>query len=162
MATPKKNVAYEFSMPLVDTANPTNFKVNPTIAAGDFQVSTDNAAFANLTTLPVVSPSGSIMVKVNLSAAEMNGDKVMVRAKDAAGAEWDEALVFIDVPISNQDNINTLEQLLRNKTITDPATGVMTVFDDNGSALFTANIFEDAGGTQAYRGQGAERKERFT
>ncbi len=56
-----------------------------------------------------------------------------------------------------------LEKLLRNKTITDPTTGVMTFYDDDGTTvLFTCNIYENAAGTQAYRGQGVERKERLS
>lgn len=56
-----------------------------------------------------------------------------------------------------------LSKLARNKTVTDPSTGVMTVYDDDGTTvLFTANLFEDAAGSQAYRGQGAEVRERLT
>lgn len=52
-------------------------------------------------------------------------------------------------------------QFLKNKLITDPGTGIATLYDDAGVALLTANLFEDAAGSQAYRGQGAERRERF-
>jgi hypothetical protein len=55
-----------------------------------------------------------------------------------------------------------IAKILRNKTVTDPATGVMTVYDDNGtSVLLEADLFENAAGTQQYRGQGAERRERL-
>ena len=104
MSSPKKNVAYEFDIALVDSATG-DFKAAPTIAAGDFKVSTDNAAFGNLATLPVVDPAGSIVVKINLSASEMNGDKIMVQCIDAAGAEWDDVLIFIDATVANVDDI---------------------------------------------------------
>ena len=53
--------------------------------------------------------------------------------------------------------------LLRNKTITDPAAGTITVYDTDGtSVLYTADLYEDAAGTQAYRGGGAERRDRLT
>lgn len=53
-------------------------------------------------------------------------------------------------------------KLLRNKTVTDPATGVMTVYDDNGSdVLLAADVYEDAAGTQPYDGQGVNRRERL-
>lgn len=56
-----------------------------------------------------------------------------------------------------------LEKLLRNKQITNPSTGRMTVFDDDGSTvLLEGNLFEDAAGSVPYRGQGAERRERLT
>jgi hypothetical protein len=60
----------------------------PTIAAGDFKVSTDGGALANLTTLPVVTLDGSKMVKFSLSAAEMNGDDITVIDDRPAQTEW--------------------------------------------------------------------------
>jgi len=54
-----------------------------------------------------------------------------------------------------------IEQILRNKFITDPDTGVATVYDDAGNPLISGDIFEDAAGTQPYRGRGAERRERL-
>ncbi len=54
-------------------------------------------------------------------------------------------------------------KILRNKTITDPITGIMTVYDDDGvTVLLTADIFQDAAGVTAYVGQGIERRERLT
>lgn len=151
MSEPKKGVAYEFYVSLVDAANPPNFKAGPTIEPGDFQVSTDGLALANLTTLPVVAPAGSVSVKVNLSVAEMNGDKVVVVGKDVAGAEWEDVLIFIDAPSANVDDIVKIEKILRNRTHTDRDTGIMTVFDNDGvTPLFTANIFEDVVGTKPY------------
>lgn len=53
-------------------------------------------------------------------------------------------------------------KVLRNKTITDPTTGVMTVYDDDGSSvLFTANIYEGSDTSQAYRGLAVNRRERL-
>jgi hypothetical protein len=55
-----------------------------------------------------------------------------------------------------------IEKLLRNKQVTDPSTGTMTVFDDDGSTvLLQGPLYENAAGTVAYRGQGAERRERL-
>jgi len=59
--------------------------------------------------------------------------------------------------------ITRTEKLLRNKMITDPASGVLTIYDDDGTTpLVSGDIFEDAAGSQPYRGQGAERRERLT
>jgi len=104
VTTPKKGVAYDFSLSLSDSASPANFKANPTIAAGDFKVSIDNGSFNNLATLPTVAPAGSILVRIQLSSTEMNGDKVVVWAKDAAGEEWEEVMSFIDVPVRNVED----------------------------------------------------------
>ena len=64
-------------------------QANPTIAAGDFKVSTDGAALANLGTLPSVEPASSIWVKITLSAGEMTGANVAVQCIDqTTPKEW--------------------------------------------------------------------------
>jgi hypothetical protein len=108
MALPKKGVAYEFFLSLVDALDAESFLADPTIAAGDFQISKDGGAFANLATLPVVEPSGSIGVKISLSAGEMDADKVMVQGIDQAGNEWFDVMVFIDVPTTNAETAGDL------------------------------------------------------
>lgn len=92
---PKKNIAHTFYVALVDTGSRPDLKANPTLAAGDVQVSTDGAGYGNLGTLPVVTPASGEAVKVDLSAAEMNGDNVTVKFIDAAGSEWDS--LFIEI-----------------------------------------------------------------
>jgi hypothetical protein len=58
--------------------------------------------------------------------------------------------------------ISRIEKLLRNKQITDPVAGTLTVYDDDGvTPLLTGALFEDAAGSLPYRGQGAERRERL-
>lgn len=60
------------------------------------------------------------------------------------------------------DRLARIEKLLRNKRVTDPVTGVQTIYDDDGvTVLLQGDLFEDAAGTQDYRGQGAERSERL-
>ena len=86
-AIPKSGVAYIYYGCLVSQVDTKLFKSVPTIAAGDFKVSIDGGAFANLTTLPTNTP-GTFAVKFSLSAAEMTGDNILVVASDAAGAEW--------------------------------------------------------------------------
>jgi hypothetical protein len=80
---------YIFYTPLV-TAGSLDYITNPTIAAGDFQVSTDGGSWSNLDTLPSLSPAADQQVKITVSIAEMTGKKVAVRAVDAAGAEWED------------------------------------------------------------------------
>ena len=58
--------------------------------------------------------------------------------------------------------VEVAQIILRNKTITNPATGTMTVFADDGvTPLLVANLYEDAGAMQPYRGQGAEHRGRL-
>lgn len=55
-----------------------------------------------------------------------------------------------------------IQKILRNKTVTNPVAGTITVYDDNGTdVLFVAPLYEDVGGTQGYRGKGADRRDRL-
>jgi len=93
---PKKGEDFVFRVPLPDLAIPGSFKANPTIAAGDFKVSTDGGALGNLGTLPSVSPAASIWVLVTISAAEMNGDSIAIQAIDqTTPKEWADVAVSI-------------------------------------------------------------------
>lgn len=105
MPDPKKNTAYTFYVSLIESSNRPYFKSDPTIAAGDFQVSTDGSAFTNPATLPVVDPTGSIGVKIVLSAGEMNGDRIMVQGIRVSDGEWDDVLIYIDTTTVTVDEI---------------------------------------------------------
>jgi hypothetical protein len=96
------------------------FQANPTIAAGDFKVSKDGGALANLTTLPAVTPAASKMVKITLSDTEMTADNVTVVASDAAGAEWD------DVIINIQTAARQIDDLLPTASYTAPDNATIT------------------------------------
>ena len=84
----KRATEYIFYVSLVSQADTKLFQNNPTIAAGDFLVSTDGSSTTNLDTLPVVTPASSDSVKITVSVAEMTGDNVKIVASDAAGAQW--------------------------------------------------------------------------
>ena len=87
----KRGVEYIYYVTLVSQTNTKLFQNNPTLATGDFIISKDGGAFANLATLPVVTPASGDAVKIVLSATEMTADQVIVIASDAAGAEWSDA-----------------------------------------------------------------------
>ena len=85
---PKKNQEFTFYMTLEDFANPGYLKTNPTIATGDFKVSTDGGSFANITA-PTIVPTGGKGVKVVMSASEMNGDAILLIWEDQTSPpEW--------------------------------------------------------------------------
>lgn len=70
---------------------------------------------------------------------------------------------LLGLGISVGDALALLVRLLRNRTVTDPAAGVVRVYaDDNATVLAAADLWEDAAGTQRYRGQGADRRDRLT
>jgi hypothetical protein len=86
---PVKNEDFVVYITLTDADDATSFVANPTIATGDFKISKDGGAFANLTTLPTVTPASGVAVKVSLSATEMNADNILVTAIDqTATKEW--------------------------------------------------------------------------
>lgn len=90
-AVPKRGVEYIFYVSLVKQSDTKLLQANPTLAAGDVKISKDGGAFANLGTLPAVTPAGGVAVKVTVSAAEMTADNAFVTFIDAAGAEWCDA-----------------------------------------------------------------------
>lgn len=93
---PKKNEDFICYVAVEDYANPGNFKTNPTIASGDFAVSKDGGAFANLSTLPTVEPAAGRMIKITLSSTEMNADNVVIRCVDqTAPKEWADLIISI-------------------------------------------------------------------
>lgn len=92
---PTINATYSFYISLVSQSDTDTFQSNPTLAAGDIKVSIDGGALNNVTTLPVVTPAASKLVKVELSAAEMNGSQIMVLFSDASGSEWQDLMIMI-------------------------------------------------------------------
>lgn len=78
-------------------------------------------------------------------------------AADIASAVWSHTTAT-----GLLDKIGMAEAILRNKTVTDPVTGVMTVYAPDGvTPLLSCQLYESVSGTQTYRGQGAERRERL-
>jgi antitoxin (DNA-binding transcriptional repressor) of toxin-antitoxin stability system len=93
-APPIKAAAFTFHVALVSQADTDIFKTSPTLAAGDIMVSKDGGNFANIATLPTQIQSTGVL-PVALSASEMDANIVTVKFVDAAGAEWQDALVII-------------------------------------------------------------------
>lgn len=102
---PKRAAAFTFYAALTSQADTKLFQVNPTLATGDVKVAIDNGSFNNITTLPVVTPSGGRTVLVSLSAAEMTGDNIQVQFVDAAGAEWCDLIVNIQTTLRQVDDL---------------------------------------------------------
>lgn len=83
-------------IPLI-TAGAVDYKTNPTLAAGDVQISKDDGAFTNLATLPTVTPSGETSVKISLSAAELTCKRAAIRFIDQTGTkEWEDQEIIIE------------------------------------------------------------------
>jgi len=104
---PKQGVAFTFYTELVDAADTTLFKANPTLAAGDVQISLAGGAFANLATLPTVAPAGGTQVKVELTATEMAGVDRTVQFHDVVGGEWLDQAIHITADVRVIDDLAT-------------------------------------------------------
>ena len=82
-------------IPLI-TKGAMDYKANPTLAAGDVKVSKDGGASANLTTLPATSPTGETLVRVSLSATEMQAKMIVVTFIDQTNPkEWEDQRLII-------------------------------------------------------------------
>jgi hypothetical protein len=98
----------------------------------------------------------------------------------SAPAEDDEFIIFADHELTRDqvansvvtkllsDGVSLEETILRvrrhltNKLVTDPVTGVASLYSDDGLAVDeTSQMYEDSAGTQTYQGEGAERREGF-
>lgn len=103
--TPKRGVAFKMYVGLVDQSNTKLLKANPTIASGDFQISKDGGAFANLATLPSANPASSRAVMIDLSSSEMTADNVVIQCVDAAGAEWCDQIINLQTTAAQLDDL---------------------------------------------------------
>lgn len=98
----------------------------------------------------------------------------------SAPAEDDEFIVFADHELTRdqiveamlskllsdgatfEDTILRVRRHMTNKLITDPVTGVASLYSDDGLTVDeSSQMYEDAAGTQTYQGEGAERREGF-
>lgn len=109
--TPKRATAFKMYIGLVDQSNTKLLKANPTIASGDFQISKDGGAFANLATLPSANPASGRAVMIDLSASEMTADNIVIQCVDASGAEWCDQLINLQTTAAQLDDLATAANL---------------------------------------------------
>lgn len=128
----------------------------------------------NLTNLPAAAALEATLTA--MKGATFNGATDSLEAlRDRGDAAWTTATGFstldaagvrtavglatanLDTQLSAELTQATLaRKILKNRTETDPATGVMTVYDDDGTTpLYTANLYTDVAGATAYAGTAA-------
>ena len=89
ITAPLKNTAWEFWCNLGSQADTDIFQDNPTLAEDDVTVILDGVNQNNIDTLPVVVAGATRWLHVQLSADELNGDKMVgVLFHDVADDEW--------------------------------------------------------------------------
>lgn len=150
------------------TANPNTGAVQ---AADFLPVVNMYAAGALMGYLPTVTSVGPGRYQAQVVFSTGNGfvDGTQYRADVTAsvlGQQGADSIGLFQVQAATLDDLNTLvilaNKLLRNKFITDPATGIATLYDDDSTTvLLSGFLYENATATQLYRGQGAERRERL-
>jgi hypothetical protein len=133
---PVKNQAFQLRTTLVSQANTNVMQNPPTLAAGDVRVKTDAGAWGNSTNAP--TNDGDVAAQVLLTAAEMNGDVVLVAWADAVGAEWqDQTWVLFPTESPLEDlltAINAVCGCVSNAILTFP--GVKKVLQQGQDPLF--------------------------
>lgn len=139
--------------PILDCNDIVNVGVNIRRYAGGLEVRNFSDAGSTMT---IDLVSGNILLD-----STCTGGTVVVRGTGTLTDNSGVGCTVVRTGLVAGEEIQLSNKLLRNKYITDPGTGVATLYDDDGSVLYTGNLFEDAAGTQAYRGQGAERRERL-
>ena len=83
-------------VPLI-TRGAVDFKSNPTLSTGDVKISKDDGAFANLATLPTVTPASGTSVKIVLSDAELQCKSATIIFVDQTSPkEWEDQEIIIE------------------------------------------------------------------
>lgn len=83
---------------LVDTDS-VDFETDPTLASGDVKISKDGGALANINTLPAETPamSGGSLIRVTISATEMQAARIVVLFKDQTNPKaWEDQVIIIE------------------------------------------------------------------
>lgn len=101
----KYGTEYIFYVGLESVATAGTFQANATLASGDVKLSKNGGTLANLTTLPTVTPASGKLVKVTLSATEMECDNATVIFSDASGGEWRDLIVNIQTATRQIDDL---------------------------------------------------------
>lgn len=99
---PLRNTAWATRVSLDSYTSAGRAQVNPTLVIGDVKIDKDGGGLNNITTLPVVSPSGSQLVLVTLSASEMDADIVTIVFRDQTTPtpEWCDLTLAIETTAS--------------------------------------------------------------
>ena len=108
---------------------------------------------------------GNILVR-GIGNIENNSDIIptidsFLNQDNIAEAVWCALTEDHDMPGGFGEAIKFINIILRNKMITDPVTGLLSIYDDNGVLLMQAQLYEDALGIQKYQAKGSDRRERL-
>lgn len=117
-----KNTASQFLYAVLFDASG-DILLSPTIAAGDFQVSVDGGAFANAAT--TVMPAAGGGIRIEPTQAQTNGDHLLFRWIDQAGAQWVDGVLSV----YTVDDLVTAVWAASTRTLTQSAAQVAAGID---------------------------------
>ena len=128
---PVKGAAFTFPIALVSQGDTDIFQTGVTITTADVWVSKDFGAFAAATAAPtelLTTPGGANtgVLSQGLTATEMTADVVTVLYHDAAGTQWQDALVTIYTAAQTLDTTDGVVDTISGKIIGTLATGTHT------------------------------------
>ena len=96
----------------------------------------------------------------DVGAGILNQNQVQVIPQNSAGNTVTDSS---GITPQMESDVADIRKAAFNRVHTDPSTGVMTIYDDDDATpLKSGDIYEDTGGSQAYRGQGLERRDKLT
>lgn len=117
--------------------------------------------------LELINKHGDEAVSIDLNSGHVKIDptvtngEIVVRGVGKVTDRSTGSAVVIDETIKGSDLL-ILRKLMQNRMHTDPTTGVMTIYDDDGTTvLLQGKIYEDVLATQLYRGRGMERRDKL-
>lgn len=150
------------------TANSTTGAVQNADATPVIAIYADGVPLA-YAPVPTNIGTGRYQVEIDCSAANGFAADVQYRVDvtasvgSVAGADTVGHFLVLNDNLDDEGlRLVLIAKLLRNRFITDPASGIATLYDDDGvTPLLAGQLYENAAGTQTYRGQGAERRERL-
>lgn len=143
-ATPIQGQGTSFNVSLLSQANG-QILLDPTIEAGDFKVSTDGGSLAQLTNTPSVEPSGSGIVRIELTAAEVGSERFTVVMADTSGGEW-KSMNYHESVADASDYKADVSDLALEQTLSD---GIDSVLAEGGQGPWTTGDGQGSGGPTA-------------
>jgi len=151
---PVKGATFSFPITLVSQADTDIFKTTVTITVADVWVSKDGGAFAAVTAAPTELETGAAaktgVLWQGLTATEMTADIVTVLYHDAAGDEWQDAVVTIYTAAQTLDaiKVDTAAILVdTGTTLDDKLDALLTYSAGAGSITFTYTLTDSGDGT---------------
>lgn len=137
---PKRNEGLTLFVSLPSATVTSEYQTNPTLGVGDARVSIDGGALNNLTALPTVFPAGSSVIRIQLTAAEMDGDTIVIQMSDQTNPkEWADVNIIIQTAAYSIDDIGDIVDSIDTSTVAgqvwSSGTRTLTALDEDDTSI---------------------------